>query len=216
MLTGAFKQRIAHLDRFFKMPVMREPLARLIANLRLGSMTKPHLIGLTASNHEEGVTTLAIYLGVEIVKTFSIPVLVVEANFRKPRLASYCKIPRSPGLLDVLTGEGLKMDVKVHRSSLKNLFLLPAGGDHPHPLGLFSSTRYEEFLDSARKRYPVIIVDAPPILPYAEGPSTLKPLDLNAFVVAADATREEDVHRAVHNLEELGVTLTGSVLNRKR
>lgn len=208
--------RIGHLDRFFNKPVMREALAHIISNLELNDAGKRRLVGLAASTHEEGVTTLALYLGVEIVRTFSTPTLVVEANCRRPGLAGYCKTSQTPGLIEVVTGQGLKMGIKVHRTQLENLFILPAGGIHPHPLGLFTSERYERFIHEARMRFPMVIVDAPPILQYAEGPAILKPLECSALIVSAGDTREETVQQAIHNLEEQGVKLAGTLLNRKR
>jgi len=57
--------------------------------------------------------------------------LVIETNFRRPRLADYTGVDPTPGLLDVLQAEGLKMDVKIRKSRLRNLFLVPAGGFIP-------------------------------------------------------------------------------------
>ncbi len=210
------KPRIGHLDRYFNKTVMREALAHIISGLELNETGKGGLVGLTASSHGEGVTTLALYLGVEVVRTFSKPTLVVEANCRRPGLASYCKAPKSPGLKDVVTGQGLKMGIKVHSTQLENLFILPAGGTHPHPLGLFTSERYTRFIQEARMRFPIIIVDAPPILQYAETSAILKPLELSALIVSAGETREETVQQAVYNLEDQGVKLVGTLLNRMR
>ena len=216
MSTKTKKKRVGHLDRFFNRTVMRESLAHIISGLGLDETGKRGLVGLTASFHGEGVTTLALYLGVEIVRTFSTPTLVVEADCRRPGLAGYCKVPRSPGLKEVLTGEDQEMGIMVRRSHLENLYLLPSGGTHPHPLGLFSSERYERFLKETRRRFPIIVVDAPPILQYAESSAILKPLEVSALVVSAGETREETVQQAVYNLEDQGVKLVGTLLNRMR
>lgn len=207
--------RIGHLDRFFQRPMMREAFARLLANLGLGGPATQCSIGLTAATPGEGVTTLSLYLGAEIVRTFGVPTLVIETNFRRPRLADYTGVDPTPGLLDVLQAEGLKMDVKIRKSRLSNLFLVPAGGIHPHPLGLLTSERFLHLLDGAEERYSVVIVDTPPVLRYAEAPPVLKTLD-RALLVVEDTCREEAVKQAVRVLEEHEVTLAGTVLNRKR
>lgn len=208
-------QRIGHLDRFFQRPMMREAFARLLANLGLGGTTSGGSIGLTSATPGEGVTTLSLYLGAEIVRTFGVPTLVIETNFRRPRLADYSGVETTPGLLDVLQGEGLKMDVKIRKSRLRDLFLIPAGGIHPHPLGLVTSERFNHLLEGARERYPMIIVDTPPVLRYAESPAVLKSLDRSLLVVEESA-REDGVKQAVGVLEEHGVNLAGTVLNHRR
>jgi Mrp family chromosome partitioning ATPase len=204
--------RLGHLDRSMEKPAMREAFARLLANLG-GSAAG--VFGLAAARPGEGVTTLALYLGAEIVRTFSVRALVVEANFRRPRLAHYADVAGTPGLRDVLESDGLKLDVKVRRSSLEDLFLLPAGGIHPHPLGLLTSERFGRFLTAARERYPAVIVDAPPVLTCAESPVVLAVVDRSALVVA-DGAREDAVRQAVRVLQDRGLQMAGTVLNRWR
>lgn len=208
------KKRYGHLDRAFRRPPMKEALSHFIANLGISPASMDHVIGLAGSVAGEGVTTTAMYLAQHLADTFGASVLVVETNFRAPKLAQYAKLDKGPGLLQILKQETDKAPLRA--SGHEKVAMLPAGGTEDNALGLLTSDRFAKFLAMARERYSIVILDIPPVLAYAEAAAMLKCADLSALVVASNRTSEKAVVKAVDRLEEKGVLLTGTLMNLVR
>ena len=204
----------AHQDRTFARPAIQEALAGLISNLGLTESMPPTLVGLTASVKREGATTLALYLGRQVAETFGFPTLVVEANFRYGSMARYCRVPDSPGLRDLLESNSLALEECIRPIPGSTLSLLPAGGAHANPLSLVASDRFTRLLSESRDRFKVVIVDAPPVIPFSDSIPILKAVDRRALVVRANATRRDLVTETIEKLRDQGITLDGTILNR--
>jgi capsular exopolysaccharide synthesis family protein len=95
-------------------------------------------------------------------------VLVVDGDLRKPRQHRIFKVPNRQGLVGYLTGHS-EVDSTVLRTSIRNLFLVPAGPQSPNPAELVSSTRMEAFLKLiSAKDFDLILIDSPPVLPVTD------------------------------------------------
>jgi Mrp family chromosome partitioning ATPase len=205
------KSRFAHLDGFFDRPRSIRLLSGLIA--RVGARDGG-LLGLTASRPGEGVTTLALYLGRHLHATFGAPVLIVEANFRRPGMARYCGLPAAPGLMQLLEDGDRALEDCIRPHGAADLSVLPAGGTHPNPLGLVVSDRFVRLLEMARRDYRFVVCDAAPPPGNAEAGELLKRMDRRILVVRAGSARRDAVRANLEGLKEQGVSFDGAVLNR--
>jgi Mrp family chromosome partitioning ATPase len=94
-----------------------------------------------------------------------------------------------------------------------NLTLLPAGRKVGNPAELLSSRRMQDFLDDMKHRYSdrYIIIDTPPVLPFAETFSLSTMVDSVLFVVREGTSSLKNIGDA---LEVLGKeSLLGIVYN---
>ena len=165
----------------------------------------------------DGKTVTALNLAIVIARDFGKKTLLLEGDFRKPSLAPYLKIELEEGLVDLLLS---KTDM---RSSLipfadtlipfadDHLSVLPAVKSVRNSIGLLSSQRLQELLETVKKQYEVILIDAPPILPLADMGLFEKVVDGIVLVVRAERTPRNALVRAIDTLST--DKLVGIVLN---
>ncbi len=138
-------------------------------------------------------------------------VLVVDAELRRPRLATFLGREDSAGLSTVLTG-GATVD-QVIQPWGAGLWLLAGGQRPPNPSELLSSPRMTEVVDEVRRRFDVVIFDCPPLLPVTDGEVVAARADGTVLVVRSARTTGAQVTAAVRALHAVNATLLGCVLN---
>lgn len=82
--------------------------------------------------------------------------LVIDANFRSPRLHAEFRLPNRGGLADFLEGRQATLAY-----CGDNLSVLVAGRSGADPLQLLSDQRVQGLLAAAAQRYSVVLVDTP-------------------------------------------------------
>ncbi len=95
-----------------------------------------------------------------------------------------------------------------------NLFLIPSGSLPPNPSELLGSERMSFLLSYLTKKFDVMIVDTPPILPASDALLLAPQIDGVVFVVKAGMLRREMVKKAVEQLQLAKANILGVVLNR--
>jgi uncharacterized protein involved in exopolysaccharide biosynthesis/Mrp family chromosome partitioning ATPase len=94
------------------------------------------------------------------------------------------------------------------------LYFLPAGRATPEPLGSASLMILEKFLEILKKRFDVILIDAPPVLDVASAIPLSLLADGVIFVVKAGHLSVKAINEAVTSLKEAHVNILGAVLNQ--
>lgn len=119
--------------------------------------------------------------------------LIIDADFRTPRLHAEFGLPNRDGLADFIEGREVAL---AHCG--ENLTLLVAGRSGADPLELLSHRRVRDLLAAAAQRYGVVLVDTPAA---ARGP------DLQLFAAfgggALVVTRRAANPRALERLQRL-------------
>ena len=94
----------------------------------------------------------------------AVPTLLVDANLRKPRLASLFGVdPKTEELVEALTHGDAELP-PVTLDIVPGLSLLVAGATAPHPQELLSSKEFLTLSQNAQRNYGVVIYDTPPAL----------------------------------------------------
>jgi polysaccharide chain length determinant protein (PEP-CTERM system associated) len=176
------------------------------------------IVAVTSSVGGEGKTTTAINLALALSKTTEGRVLLVDADLRKPRVAEYLEITAQRGFAHLLQKTD-EEDVARYAWRLKDLYVLPGAGTVPDPVGLLSSDRARLLFETLRKEFPIVVVDAPPILPMADAPILTRLSDGVVLVVRANRTPRELLERGVENIDAskvMGIVLNGVDLQKSR
>ena len=98
----------------------------------------------------------------------AVPTLLVDANLRKPRLASLFGVDgKAEGLVEALTRSDANSS-PVAIDIVPGLSLLVAGATPPHPQELLSSKEFLSLIQNAQRNYGVVIYDTPPALESAD------------------------------------------------
>ncbi|MBI2572033.1 MAG: hypothetical protein HYV63_33905 [Candidatus Schekmanbacteria bacterium] len=164
---------------------------------------------VTSAAGAEGKSTTAINLGVALSQSLEGPVLLVDADVRKPHLHAYLHLPLEKGLSELLSNADADLWEYIHRQG--NLYVLTGGARQSVPGGSLLRTSLERLLGRLRRRFACIVIDSPPVLPMVDSHVLERLVDGTLFVVRARTTRRELVQRAFESFDT--TKLLGVVLN---
>jgi capsular exopolysaccharide synthesis family protein len=117
------------------------------------------------------------------------------------------------GLGELLNGKELVEETLVKLSHIPGLTVLPAGNLGPEMARRVISSRMSQLLELLRKRFTYIIVDAPPLLAFAESRALAGMVDGLILVGRSGQTTREALAHGAEFLESAGATVLGVVLN---
>jgi capsular exopolysaccharide synthesis family protein len=189
-----------------------ERLATTIRRLQAESSVKT--IMLTSSLHSEGTTTVAANLALALAARESLRILLVESNFRRPALARLFRTEAAAGLTELILKEA-EWDAVVKETTPSNLCLITAGRPPLRATQLFELVRFEELLEEFRTEFDVTLLDTSP-LNYVEAMVLASKVDRVLLVAQAERTRTDLLAEGKEELEKVGATILGVVLNRKK
>lgn len=139
-------------------------------------------------------------------------VLLIDADLRRPQVASRMRLDSELGLSDVLTGRGSLQDLVIDVAP-GYLSVLPAGTVPPNPSELLGSEAMAHLLATVERQFDYVLFDAPPLLPVTDA-VVLAAQAGGAIVVArSGAVRRPQLEAAIDILDAGEVTLLGIVLN---
>ena len=90
---------------------------------------------------------------------------------------------------------------------------LTGGTIPPNPSDLLGSRRMTALIGQLRDRYDVVLVDVPPLLPFADAAVVVTACDGAILVVRHGKTKTEDVRRAVAEISAVNAPVLGTVLS---
>jgi succinoglycan biosynthesis transport protein ExoP len=191
-----------------------EAYRSLRTSLLLSSARELKVVAVTSAAAGEGKTATATNLAI-VLAQLGRPVLIVDADLRKPRLHKVFKISNQTGLVSHLTST-VDGDEVVYASNIPNLWITPSGPIAPNPSELLSSDRMYDWLRTARTRFEYIIIDTPPALAVTD--ATIVGVIADGVVLtlqSGEVTREE-ARLCRDRLRQADVRILGAVLNRYR
>lgn len=190
---------------------VREALRKLRTNLRFADVDgDPRAIVVTSSSMSEGKSTVASHLAVVLAEAGE-KVVLVDADLRRPALASRFELEGVVGLTQVLSGSISVADA-LQATKIPGLSFLAAGPIPPNPSEMLGSLRMQALIEEL-KSSGYVLFDASPLLPVTDAAILGHACDGTIVVVAANKTRTEDLTRAVQSLRAVGAKVLGTVLN---
>ena len=193
--------------------IRAEAFRRLRTNLQfLDVADRLESIVVTSSLPGEGKSTTAINLAITLADAGS-RVALVDADLRRPSVAEYMGIEGRAGLTTVLIGKAGLDDV-IQPWGDGKLHVLTSGQVPPNPSEMIGSHAMAWLLGELVKRYDVVVIDTPPLLPVTDA-AILARLTGGALVVAAaNRVHRADLADAIGSLEAVGARVLGIVMNR--
>ena len=171
----------------------------------------PQVVVITSSVPSEGKSTTAANLAIAVAQGGA-RVMLLEADLRRPMVSDYLQVDGSRGLTDVLVGR-LQLPQAVIRWQRGLMDYLPAGTIPPNPSELLGSKHMAAVIDELRKRYDMVIIDAPPLLPITDA-AVLSTIADGAILVARyGKTTREQVRESTDALRQVNAKVLGTVFN---
>ena len=142
-------------------------------------------IFITSTIGGEGKTFIAINLA-SAMALLNKKVLLIGADIRKPKIATYLKTKQEKGLTHFLIDSSLKVtDVIVHHKET-NLDVLESGVIPPNPSELLTNGRFDEVIAYGKANYDYIIIDTAPVNIVTDTLLLGHHADLFVFVIRAN------------------------------
>lgn len=172
-------------------------------------------LGICSAREGEGKSMVALNLAISAAFDVNQTILLVELDFRWPRLHHNLGIRVTKGLVDVLSGDATIQECLIN-PGYERLSVLPARASMARSSEALGSPAMAELAKELRERYPdrVIIYDLPPVLLSDDCLTFMRHLDAFLFVVSEGRSSRTDVDRALSLVDP--DKLIGTVLNGSR
>ena len=200
-------------------PVAEEyrKLKSLVVNLTKSDKFK-NTIMITSTTKSEGKSITAINLAVTMAQDYDNTVLLVDADLRQPTIHKYLNINPEIGLSDCLR-DGAKIGDALIKTGIGKLMVLPSGSTISNPVELLSSNMMKDLIIELKNRYEdrYVIIDTPPILPFAEAHSIGQVVDGVIMVIregVASPGHIKDALRLLKDINILGIVYNDAEVNR--
>jgi capsular exopolysaccharide synthesis family protein len=165
---------------------------------------------ITSSIPSEGKTTTAANLAIALADSGA-QVVLIDADLRRPKLASYMGLEGAVGLTDVLISK-VELADALQPWGRGKLAVLPAGTIPPNPSELLGSRSMASLIRTLENEFDVVILDLPPLLPVTDAALVSKLTRGALLVVAAGRTHKGEFAGAVTALENVGATVAGVII----
>ncbi len=166
---------------------------------------------LTSAAPGEGKSTATVHLAIAHAEQGK-KTLIIDADLRRPSVHKKLNLSGSVGLSNVLLGELSWQDALVRTENWPDLHVIAAGTVSRRASDLVGSTMID-ILDQAASEYDLILVDAPPLLGFAEAMQVAIAVDGVVVLARAGQTSRKAVARALATLNRLRANVIGLVLN---
>jgi capsular exopolysaccharide synthesis family protein len=166
---------------------------------------------LTSGSPSEGKSTVAAHLAATHAGQHK-RTLLIDGDLRRPSVHRLFQVPNTVGLSNVLLKQVPWLDAVVILDEPKGLDILPAGPSTRRASDLMGAGM-AELIEEATREYDLVVVDAPPLLGFAEPLQLATAVDGVIVVARAGDTSRKALGSVIATLARLRANLVGVVLN---
>lgn len=170
----------------------------------------PRVIMATSPGPMEGKSTTCANLGVVLAQADK-TTLIIDGDLRRPSIHKIFGLRNLHGVANVLAGEHDLSEV--WGEPLPKLRVVPTGPIPPNPAELLSSNRFAELIDKARQQFDYVLIDSPPVELVSDPLILATHTDGVLLILDSQRTRKGSLRKAVHNLNAVGASVLGTVMN---
>jgi exopolysaccharide/PEP-CTERM locus tyrosine autokinase len=163
-------------------------------------------IMVTSAIDNEGKTLTAVNLAVSLAQEIDHSILLIDADLRKPMIHEYFGVTTKYGLLEYLT-QDIDVSEILIKTGIGNLVIIPAGQKSKNPVELLSSEKMKSLVNELKHRYidRYVILDTPPLLPFAESIAICSYVDGVVFVVREGYAQLKAIDEAIGLVKDMNI-----------
>ena len=184
---------------------------RTALHFQLPTQKDGYVLLITSSCANEGKTTVTCNLACTYAQAGH-RVLIIDTDLRNPTAHKLLNVHSKIGLSDYLADKVDAFDI-IEKTSINNLFLIPAGWQPQDPADMLASPLMKNLLSEMRREFDYILLDTPPVLGLADT-LVLTPLAATTLLtVRAESTQMDMVRQVLKRLRQARAPLGGIILN---
>lgn len=189
-----------------------EGFRQLRSNLQYLSVDNPPQVILVSSAIPgQGKSTTVVNLGIALARAGR-SVTIVDADLRKPMVASYLGLVEGAGLTDLLARRAEVVDVMQSWGD-GALSVISAGPIPPNPGELLASSQMALLLEDLRQKNDFVLIDTPPLLPVADATGLSVMVDGVLLCARFGDTKRDQLQQTRATLDRVGARTLGVVVN---
>ena len=174
------------------------------------------ILGITSAGPQAGKSLTAMNLAITMARSPEQRVVLVDADLRKPTIATDMGLDIEYGLIDYLTSDISLSDVLVRPTEIPNLTILPGRRSDQQKVTpeLLSSPKMRDVVEAFANHdaSTLVVVDLPPVLIGDDVIVQASHLQCMLLVVEEGGTNADELKECAELLMELN--LLGTVLNK--
>lgn len=170
------------------------------------------VIQVESSVSGEGKTTVISNLAVSLGLTDK-KVVVVDLDFRRPRIQQKFGISIDNGISEYMLGTLDKSDIVKH-TQYKNVDVVTRGAKIYNSSLVLVSDKFKNFIAELRAEYDFVLLDCAPILQVSDYINISRVSDGVLFIVACGETTRNQVADAIKELRKNNTNILGTVFSK--
>jgi capsular exopolysaccharide synthesis family protein len=172
----------------------------------------PRTLVVTSSRASEGKSLTSLGLA----KTLAVQgrkVLLLDGDMRSPSIHHMLGGHMAPGLSNLLTGANTTIEA-IQQTGVPNLSMIATGPHPPSAAELLSGNRLGALLATLIETFDHVIVDAPPVMGFADAPLIASQVEGVCFVIEAHGTNKASARTAIARLRSADTTILGAIVTK--
>ncbi|SFB87131.1 capsular exopolysaccharide family [Nocardioides terrae] len=190
-----------------------EAFRKLRTNLMFMDVDNPpRSLVITSPRPGDGKSTVAANIAAALESTGQ-PVILIDADLRRPTVAASFAVDGAVGLTNVLTGQVSVEDALQTPAGFTSLRVLAAGAIPPNPSELLGSRAMRTLVEKLAQDH-IVVLDAPPLLPVTDAALLSTATDGVMLVISSGATVDAELETCLGSITTVNGRVLGVVLNR--
>lgn len=174
---------------------------------------KPRVMLVTSSVAGEGKTSFCLAYA-RLLAQSGLNVLLIDADTRRPRVASALGIKAAKGLRDVLAETVALKEVVQKDAQTGKLDILPSAGKVTNAQELLGSERMAKLVKECAATYDLVLIDTPPILAVSDALVLMPLAEIALLLVRWGQTSLDMLQVSLERLQAVHAPLAGVVLSQ--
>lgn len=172
----------------------------------------PRVLVVTSPKPGDGKSTVAANIASALASAGQ-PVILIDADLRRPTVADSFGIDNAAGLTTVLSGQLSAEDVLQTSAEHPQLQLMGSGPIPPNPSELLGSQAMRTLVRKlGTDAY--VVLDAPPLLPVTDAAILATAADGAFVVISSGRTLDTELGQCLSSLEAVSARALGVIINR--
>jgi polysaccharide biosynthesis transport protein len=168
---------------------------------------------VTSPNAGDGKTMTTVNLGAVFAQAGA-RVVIVSCDLRRPGLSQFVAPSEQADLSSVLRGQQPLDQAVTPVPHLDGLYALGTLATDGNPTELLAGQRMRDVVAELSRRFDLVLIDSPPVLPVADAIILSGYVDGVLIVAASGQTRRAELRRTAQKLAQGRAYVVGAVLNK--